>query len=84
MPDPASGSLAILVVDDNEDAATLLAASLSMKGHRVRVALDGPAALVAATEFQPAVAVLDIGLPGWMATNWPLTCEATRVGLTFA
>jgi CheY-like chemotaxis protein len=33
-------------------------------GHRVRIALDGPTALVAAQEFEPDVALIDIGLPG--------------------
>lgn len=53
----------ILVVDDNRDAAETLAEALSTAGHRVRMAFDGPAALVVAQEFQPNVAFLDIGLP---------------------
>jgi signal transduction histidine kinase len=53
----------ILVVDDNEDAAKLLAEVLVAHGHHIRTALDGPSALRIAEEFQPEVAVLDIGLP---------------------
>lgn len=53
----------ILVVDDNEDAAELLAASLDAMGHRVRVAHDGPSALKIIDEFAPDIALLDIGLP---------------------
>jgi PAS domain S-box-containing protein len=53
----------ILVVDDNEDAANLLAEVLVAHGHHIRTALDGPSALRVADEFQPEVAVLDIGLP---------------------
>ena len=53
----------ILIVDDNIDAANLLAESLSALGHRTRVAHDGPAALRLAGELAPDVAVLDIGLP---------------------
>jgi PAS domain S-box-containing protein len=53
----------ILVVDDNEDAAKLLAEVLVAHGHHIRTALDGPSALRVADEFQPEVAVLDIGLP---------------------
>ena len=46
--------LRVLVVDDNEDAATLLATSLAMKrASRARGAYDGPAALSAAAELQP-------------------------------
>ncbi|HEY5927975.1 MAG TPA: PAS domain-containing protein [Kofleriaceae bacterium] len=53
----------ILVVDDNEDAANLLAEVLVAHGHHIRTALDGPSALRVADEFHPEVAVLDIGLP---------------------
>ena len=53
----------ILIVDDNADAAQLLAHSLNTLGHATTVAHDGPSALVAAAKFQPAVALLDLGLP---------------------
>jgi signal transduction histidine kinase/DNA-binding response OmpR family regulator len=53
----------ILVVDDNEDAADLLASALEVMGHTTRVAHDGPEALKAAAEFDPDLALLDIGLP---------------------
>ena len=53
----------ILVVDDNEDAANLLAEVLVAHGHHIRTAADGPSALRVADEFHPEVAVLDIGLP---------------------
>ena len=53
----------VLVVDDNEDAADSLATLLEVMGYQVRIAYDGPEALVAADEFVPAVALLDIGLP---------------------
>ena len=54
----------ILVVDDNKDGAETLAMLLDLSGHTVRVAHDGPQALVAAREFRPEIAFLDIGLPG--------------------
>ena len=53
----------ILIVDDNEDAATLLAEMLQAHGHEMRTAFDGPSALRIADEFHPEIAVLDIGLP---------------------
>jgi signal transduction histidine kinase len=53
----------VLVVDDNEDAARLLGDVLSQKGYHTRVALDAPAALEAAMELRPDIAILDIGLP---------------------
>ncbi|HEY0707885.1 MAG TPA: GAF domain-containing protein [Polyangia bacterium] len=64
-PDPAveTGGRRIVVVDDNEDAANVIADALSMLGHEVRVAHDGPSALEVVKEFHPEVVCLDIGLP---------------------
>jgi DNA-binding response OmpR family regulator len=53
----------VLVVDDNEDAATSLAMMLGMMGYEVRMAHDGLEAVRAADEFVPEAALLDIGLP---------------------
>jgi CheY-like chemotaxis protein len=53
----------ILVVDDNEDAAAMLASALSAYGHDVRTAPDGPTALDSIDGWMPEVAVLDLGLP---------------------
>ncbi len=54
----------ILLVDDNVDAADLLAYMLRMKGHEVFVASDGPSALSLLATNQVDVGILDIGLPG--------------------
>jgi CheY-like chemotaxis protein len=54
----------ILVVDDNRDAADILALLLQVWGHAVRAAYDGPAALEAAREHRPDVLFLDLELPG--------------------
>ena len=53
----------ILIADDNRDAAESLAMLLQMENHEVRVVNDGQAALAAFAEFQPEVALLDIGMP---------------------
>ena len=53
----------VLVVDDNVDAAELLAMGLTGAGHRVEIAHDGPSALECARDLKPEVAILDIGLP---------------------
>jgi CheY-like chemotaxis protein len=53
----------VLVVDDNVDAAEMLAEALAAKGYQTRVAHDGPAALLTAAKFRPAIAFLDLGLP---------------------
>jgi signal transduction histidine kinase/ActR/RegA family two-component response regulator len=55
--------VSVLVVDDNEDAAEMLAEYVGSLGYRVRSAFDGPSALRAAEQLQPAIALLDIGLP---------------------
>jgi signal transduction histidine kinase/DNA-binding response OmpR family regulator len=55
--------LRILVVDDNVDAADLLAETLRATGHAAAVAYDGRSALAVAGTFAPDVALLDIGLP---------------------
>jgi CheY-like chemotaxis protein/two-component sensor histidine kinase len=59
---PRSGRR-VLVVDDNSDAAHLVAEVLESLGHETRVAFDGPAALDLVVDFRPDVALLDIGLP---------------------
>lgn len=61
---PTRPSLRVLVVDDNVDTATSLALLLRDLGDDVRTAHDGPAALEAALDYRPDVALLDIGLPG--------------------
>jgi CheY-like chemotaxis protein/anti-sigma regulatory factor (Ser/Thr protein kinase) len=53
----------LLVVDDNVDAASMLAEALRTFGYDVRIAFDGPAALETASEFHPHVVLLDLGLP---------------------
>ena len=54
----------ILVVDDNVQAASALAALLELWGHEVFIAHDGPAALEQVRRLHPEVVLLDIGLPG--------------------
>jgi signal transduction histidine kinase/ActR/RegA family two-component response regulator len=56
--------LRILVADDNADAADTLVHVLRAKGHDVRMAYDGQAAVQAAAAFLPELAFLDIGMPG--------------------
>jgi signal transduction histidine kinase len=53
----------ILVVDDNEDAAELLAELLRERGHETSVAFDGPQALAIAERTELDAAIVDIGLP---------------------
>jgi PAS domain S-box-containing protein len=53
----------VLVVDDNRDAASMIAYLLTDAGHEVLVANDPFQALLSADSFRPQVAILDIGLP---------------------
>jgi PAS domain S-box-containing protein len=62
-PTATSQGRRVLIVDDNEDAAELLAALLEALGNTTCVAHDGPSALEVADNFGPELAVLDIGLP---------------------
>jgi signal transduction histidine kinase/ActR/RegA family two-component response regulator len=54
----------VLVVDDNEDAAEMLALMLKQAEYDTSQASDGPSALAAVESFIPDVVILDIGLPG--------------------
>jgi len=59
-----NGSLRrVLVADDHRDTADSLEMLLSLLGHEVTVAYDGPSALRAAVTSSPDVMLLDIGLP---------------------
>ena len=61
---PSGEELRIMVVDDNIDAAESLAQLLTLEGHGVLVAHDGPSALSQAQREHVDVFILDIGLPG--------------------
>ena len=53
----------LLIVDDMQDTADSLAYLMRLKGHEVRTAYDGVAAIAAAAEFRPEIVLLDIGMP---------------------
>jgi CheY-like chemotaxis protein len=53
----------ILIVDDNEDAATSLALLLNIAGNETLTAHDGLQAIETAARFHPDVVLLDIDLP---------------------
>ncbi|MBA3463217.1 MAG: response regulator [Deltaproteobacteria bacterium] len=55
--------LRVLIVDDNADAAELLAELVGSIGHQVTVAHDATSAIEIAKDFAPQAALLDIGLP---------------------
>lgn len=53
----------VLLVEDNADAAALLSELLRAVGHEVAVASDPLIGLKLFDEFDPEIAILDIGLP---------------------
>jgi len=61
---PSTQSLHVMVVDDNVDAAAMLAMLLEASGHRVAVEYGAHEALKRAIDIEPEVCLLDIGLPG--------------------
>jgi PAS domain S-box-containing protein len=61
---PARHKKRVLIVDDNEDSSELMALLIQKLGHDTCVALEGAQALALASEYQPEVVFLDIGLPG--------------------
>jgi two-component system, chemotaxis family, CheB/CheR fusion protein len=56
-------ALRVLIVDDNQDAADMLAMCLQLEGHETHTAGDGEEAIEATTRLQPDLVLLDIGLP---------------------
>jgi len=62
-PQSAAGALRVLVVDDNVDAAAMLAMVLETFGHQVIVEHDSRTALARARLERPDACILDIGLP---------------------
>jgi signal transduction histidine kinase len=68
----------LLVVDDNADAAESLAMLLTLDGHQVRTALDADQALAIAADFEPELAIVDIGLP--RRNGYELALDLRRLG----
>ena len=56
--------LTVLVLEDNVDAAEMMARALELLGHHVVVAHDGPTALAAVVLGCPDIGLIDLGLPG--------------------
>lgn len=54
----------VMIVDDNVEAALLLAELLEVLGHTTAVANSGREALAVVGAFRPELAFLDIGMPG--------------------
>jgi signal transduction histidine kinase/CheY-like chemotaxis protein len=71
----------VLVIEDDDGAATLLRAYLESDGYSVRVAQDGEAGLAAARAQVPSAILLDVLLPGmdgWDVLNAIKSDEVLR------
>jgi len=53
----------VLIVEDNEDGRVMMAAMLALEGHEVQTVATGEHAVASVVEWQPDVALVDIGLP---------------------
>lgn len=56
-------SLKVLVVDDNEDSASITAELLRLYNYNVETANSGYAGIEVAKDFLPDVILLDLGMP---------------------
>jgi PAS domain S-box-containing protein len=54
----------VVIVDDNEDAATTLSMLVEALGGSTRTAHDAVSGLAAVQEFKPDIVFLDVGMPG--------------------
>lgn len=54
----------VLIVEDNTDAANVLALALQRQSHDVQTTRNGTEALTVAASYRPHVVLIDIGLPG--------------------
>jgi CheY-like chemotaxis protein/nitrogen-specific signal transduction histidine kinase len=61
---PSAGGSRVLVVDDNVDTVLGLSKILTILGHQVTTAFNGPDAIEAARRTRPEFVLLDLGLPG--------------------
>jgi signal transduction histidine kinase len=61
---PQHGKPSVLLIEDNDDGREMMTMMLGCYGYEVRSAADGLLGLAAAEEFQPDLALVDIGLPG--------------------
>ncbi len=63
-PAPTRAGRRVLLIDDTVDAADALRDLLTLYGHDVRVAYDGPSGIARVHDFHPEIVFCDIGLPG--------------------
>lgn len=70
----------VLVVDDNEDLAEVMAEYLKECGCETRMALDGAGGLDLVRSFDPEAVLLDLGLPDITGFEFVERLRRARVG----
>ena len=75
--DPTSQRLRILIADDERDQVATLALLLQDEGHEVREVYRGSEVLRMVSDFDPDVALIDIGMPGM--TGYDVAREIRQV-----
>jgi DNA-binding response OmpR family regulator len=65
----------VLVADDDPDIRELVSFKLEQAGHKVVAVADGPAAVAAAQEIVPDLAIVDVTMPGLTGLE---VCTALR------
>ena len=78
---PGRGSETVLVVDDDEKIATVVARSLNQQGYRVLQAADGGSALQLARKHHIDLVVADLMLPGVGAAELPQGLHTLQPGV---
>jgi signal transduction histidine kinase/CheY-like chemotaxis protein len=63
-PQPEAAGRHVLVIEDNADARGVMRRLLTLWGHKVDVAEDGPRGVDVACSIRPELALIDVGLPG--------------------
>jgi DNA-binding response OmpR family regulator len=71
----------VLIVDDHEDTARLLARLLEMNGHEAKTVCDARRAMAALEQHKPDVVVLDVMMP---EIDGPSLLRAIRANVAFS
>ena len=86
---PAGVVRRVLIVDDNEAFLESVSLIVEKLGHEVRTACDGRSAVEVASEFEPEVVLMDLGMPemngfdaGRILQAQPWSGDMTLVALT--
>ncbi|QAU33431.1 response regulator [Janthinobacterium sp. 17J80-10] len=88
-PNSPAATYSILLIEDNDDARSIMAAMLSTLGHRTLTAANGACGIEIAAAELPDIVLIDIGMPdmnGYEVAQklraMPKTCALKLIALT--